>query len=235
MRRILVTRPEPGASSTAQKLRQMGYEPIILPLTRIESLNADEQIDPAAYAAIAVTSPNAARYVLDSTARILADLPCYAVGKATGAVSRAVGLNVVDETAGDAAGLRRIIAQQVDPGSNILVLCGRVRRNILERGLIEDGFHPRLIEIYDTLPTPPEAGILASVLGDTPIDVVLLYSAFAADEFTRLLGRLEDHSVFQTASFIAISERIRSHLPAPFADRVIVAAEPNEEAMLSLL
>src|SRR5690606_41867561 len=108
MRRILVTRPEPGASSTAQKLRQMGYEPIILPLTRIESLNADEQIDPAAYAAIAVTRPNAARHVLDSTARTLPDLRCYAVGNDTGAVSRAARLTVVDEAARDAAGLRRI-------------------------------------------------------------------------------------------------------------------------------
>jgi uroporphyrinogen-III synthase len=235
MRRILVTRPEPGASSTAQKLHQMGYEPVVLPLTRIESLHADEQIDPAAFAAIAVTSPNAARHVPPSMARNLADLPCYAVGKTTGAVSRAVGLNVIDETAGDAAGLRRIIAKQVEPGSNILVLCGRVRRDILDRGLIEDGFHPRLIEIYDTLPTQPAAEVVGSVLGGTPIDVVLLYSAFAADEFTRLLERMEDHAIIQTASFIAISERIRSHLPASFADRIIVAAEPNEEAMLSLL
>jgi len=235
MRRVLVTRPEPGASKTARKLRQMGLDPLVLPLTRIEALPAELAGNSSDFAAIAVTSPNAARHALPELIKPFGGLPTYAVGKTTAEVSRAVGLNVVDDSAGDAAGLRRVIAEEVQAGSRILVLCGRVRRDILEQGLVDAGFAPRLVEVYDTLPTPPSAAEAAAVLGETPVDVVLLYSAVAADEFTRLLEKMDDLTAFGTASFIAISSRIRSHLPAPFSDRVTAAAEPNEEAMLSLL
>ena len=64
---------------------------------------------------------------------------------------------------------------------------------------------------------------------------VLVYSAFAADEFTRLVERMPDTSAFDHATFIAISPRVGTHLPSSFRDSVLVAAEPNEDAMLSLL
>ncbi|TJX45058.1 MAG: uroporphyrinogen-III synthase, partial [Mesorhizobium sp.] len=38
MLRVLVTRPEPGASRTARKLEEMGFEPLLLPLTETVAL-----------------------------------------------------------------------------------------------------------------------------------------------------------------------------------------------------
>ena len=35
MKRVLVTRPEPGASRTAARLEADGFAPIVLPLTEI--------------------------------------------------------------------------------------------------------------------------------------------------------------------------------------------------------
>lgn len=235
MQRVLVTRPEPGASKTAQKLRQMGLEPLVLPLTRIEALPAELAIDPLAFAAIAVVSSNAARHAPASLIQSLSGLPAYAVGATTAAVSRAIGLNVVDNSAGDAAGLQWVIMDKVEPRSRILVLCGRVRRDILEQGLRDSGFVPHFVEVYDTLPNPPSARETAIVLGNMPVDIVLFYSAFAADEFTRLMETMGGLKAFEGARFIAISERIRSHLPESLRDCLIIAAEPNEEAMLSLL
>lgn len=235
MRRVLVIRPEPGASLTAEKLRQMHLAPVVLPLTRIEALSVEHIPDPADFAAMAITSPNAARHAPADLVKAFAKVPAYAVGAATGAVSRLVGLNVIDESAGDAAGLHRLIGQEVSPGSKILVLCGHVRRNVLEQGLLQSGYRPRIIESYDTLPTDPGAAVISSVLGGTSIDVVMLHSSFAAEEFMRFLGRMDDIEAFSESTFIAISSRIRSYLPESLRDRVIVAAEPNEEAMLSLL
>ncbi|RWD19075.1 MAG: uroporphyrinogen-III synthase, partial [Mesorhizobium sp.] len=40
MLRVLVTRPEPGASRTAQRLEEMGFQPILLPLTETVALPA---------------------------------------------------------------------------------------------------------------------------------------------------------------------------------------------------
>lgn len=235
MRRVLLTRPEPGASLTAGILRQMKLEPLKLPLTRIEPLPVEPMGSLADFAAVALTSPNAARHVPPELLALIADLPAYAVGAATAAVARSRGLNVIDESAGDAAGLHQIIAERVQPTAKVLVLCGRVRRNILQAGLLASGYQPHLIEVYDTLPTPPPMAEVSALLGSVLVDVVLVYSAFAADEFTRLFERMPDTSAFDHASFIAISPRVGTHLPAPFRDRVLVAAEPNEEAMLSLL
>lgn len=235
MRRVLITRPEPGASRTASKVRELGWTPLVLPLTRIEPLPDLPTVDAANYAALALTSPNSARYLPAAWAAPLKNLPAYAVGAATAATARSAGLNVVDEGAGDAAGLCRVIAEHVKPGSRILVLCGRVRRSVLEKGLSGTGFLPHLVETYDTLPTSPSANELANVLGRTPVDAVLLYSAVAANEFTRCVERVNGRELFGSARFIAISSRIGAQLPSSWAERLVVAAEPNEEAMLSLL
>lgn len=235
MRRVLLTRPEPGISLTADILRKMKLEPLELPLTRIEALPVEPVDGLTHFSAVALTSPNAARHVPPELVELILDTPAYAVGTATAAVARSRGLNVVDERAGDAAGLHRILAREVKSGAGILVLCGRVRRNVLQDGLLASGYKPQLIEIYDTLPTPPTLEEVTAVLAGEPVDVVMVYSAYAADEFTRLLERMKDTHIFDDTTFVAISSRVGTHLPARFRDRIFVAAEPNEEAMLSLL
>jgi len=235
MRRVLITRPEPGSSKTASKVRQMGWTPLVLPLTRIEPFTDLPAIRPADFAAIALTSPNSARYLPVSFIESFMAVPAYAVGAATASTARKAGLNVVDESAGDAAGLCRVIAEKVVPDSQILILCGRVRRSVLEQGLRVSGFVPRLVETYDTVPVRPSVDEVAVVLGDTPVHAVLLYSALAAEEFTRFVEERGMKEAFAAARFISISARIGSYLPTDWAARLIVAAEPNEEALLSLL
>ena len=235
MRRVLITRPEPGSSKTASKVLEMGWTPLVLPLTRIEPLTDLPVIDPDDFAAIALTSPNSARHLPAAFAVSLKELPAYAVGTATASTARSAGLNVVDESAGDAAGLCRVIAERVAPGAKILILCGRVRRSVLEQGLRESGFEPLLVETYDTVRVRPSVEEVAAVLGNTPVDAVLLYSAVAADELTNCVERVNGGEFFESARFIGISSRIGAHLPAKWRERLAIAAEPNEEAMLSLL
>ncbi|RVD11473.1 uroporphyrinogen-III synthase, partial [Mesorhizobium sp. M7A.F.Ca.ET.027.02.1.1] len=40
MLRVLVTRPEPGASRTAHRLEEAGFQPVLLPLTETKALPA---------------------------------------------------------------------------------------------------------------------------------------------------------------------------------------------------
>ncbi|GAA4527865.1 uroporphyrinogen-III synthase [Chelativorans composti] len=235
MPRVLITRPEPGASKTARKVRGMGFTPLVLPLTRIESLPAIPSVESSDFAAIALTSPNSARHAPPELVRSLAGLPAYAVGSATAAVACEAGFNVVDESAGDAEGLHRVIAERVTPGAGILVLCGRVRRSVLEQGLRDSGYAPRLVEVYDTVPASPSDDEIAAVLGSGPVDAVLLYSAYAAEEFLRLIEGAGTSHMFETARFIVMSARIGEQLPAALRARAAVAPEPNEDAMLSTL
>ena len=60
--RVLVTRPEPGASRTAVKLRAMGFEPVLLPLSETKPLAIPRDPIPESAVAVAITSANAIRH-----------------------------------------------------------------------------------------------------------------------------------------------------------------------------
>ena len=60
--RVLVTRPEPGATMTARKLELMGFRPVKLPLQEIRPLAVPRGAVPEGIAAVAVTSANAIRH-----------------------------------------------------------------------------------------------------------------------------------------------------------------------------
>src|SRR3954468_16736309 len=77
--RVLVTRPQPGASRTMRRLRELGFEPLLLPLTETVGLpvGADAASDNAV--AVAATSANAVRHAPKELIGALAALPCHAV------------------------------------------------------------------------------------------------------------------------------------------------------------
>lgn len=234
MARVLVTRPEPGASRTAAKLGALGFEPVVLPLTRIVPLQP-AGLPPGAFGAVAISSANAVRHAPRALLRKIAALPAYAVGVRTGEAARDAGLNVADASAGDAERLVRYLIRTVKPGMAVLVLCGRVRRDVLESGLAEAGLRPVLVETYETVPLAHSRETVDAALRGKGVDAVLFYSAFAAEVFCSLLGRSLAPQSIERARFFALSSRIATALPHEIRDRSTIAPEPTEEAMLSLL
>ena len=65
--RILVTRPAADAERTAAALRARGHEAIVAPLLSVEFLS-DAELGAGPWAAILVTSANAARAIAAHTA-----------------------------------------------------------------------------------------------------------------------------------------------------------------------
>lgn len=231
MRRVLVTRPLPDAGHTADKLAELGLEPVLLPLTRIEPVQPEIPPQEASFGAVAVTSANAVRHAPFALLKQIASVPVFAVGRKTGRAARQAGLRVADEDAGDAAILLERIVAAVPSGTRVLLLCGRVRRGILEPELTRAGLGVTVVATYDTLPSPPSAREFEAALGGTPIDAVLLYSAFAAE----IAVSISEDALFSDASYFAISARVAKVLPEKLQDRVHVAREPTEEGMLSVL
>ncbi|WP_034658148.1 uroporphyrinogen-III synthase [Chelativorans sp. J32] len=227
--RVLVTRPEPGATRTARKLAALGFEPVLLPLTRIEPLPLDALPDLEKFSAVAIPSANAVRHLPPAFLKQISHLPAFAVGERTGQVAAEAGLSVSDSSAGDAQRLAGRIIDTVASGSHILYLCGRVRRNILESRLTAAGLPVTAVETYDTMPLPISNDEFRDATANRPIDSVLVYSAFAAEVLSPFV------SLLKTALFIAISERVAQKLPDIAGMRVLAAREPTEEAMLSML
>lgn len=233
MRRVLVTRPEPGASETAARLVEMGFEPLVLPLT--ETVPLHPAISTGSVDAVAVTSPNAIRHAPQSIFDALRGKPVFAVGRRTGDAARAAGLNVVDDEAGDAERLAARMDAAFTVPSHVTVLCGRVRRDVLETRLLEAGHRPRLIEIYDTLPLTPTDDEVQARLGDRPVDHVLVYSANGAARLSSLLERPVLQHRFHGACFYCLSSRIAEALRVEAGLEVAVADFPSEDSLLALL
>jgi uroporphyrinogen-III synthase len=235
MRRVLVTRPEPAASRTAKRLAALGFEPVVLPLTEIAPLDPGEwPKDVANFDVVAITSANAVRHAPAGLLKQLEHLPAYAVGERTGEAAQAAGLSVSDASAGDAAALAARLKQAVSPGGRVLLLCGRVRRETLERALGQAGIVVAPIETYDTVKATLPDRELPVRLGNAPIDAVLLYSAVAAEVFAALLADPLAAPFFAQSTCFAISGRVAEVLPSQMRERARVAREPTEEAMLSM-
>ncbi len=122
MVRVLVTRPEPGASRTARRLEDQGFQPLLLPLTRTQALPVDAL--PGDVAAVAITSANAIRHAPREIVAALAALPCHAVGARMAQAARAAGFLSVDEGPGTAEALADALAGSLS-GRSVVYLCGR--------------------------------------------------------------------------------------------------------------
>ena len=122
MRRLLVLRPEPGASATVAKARGLGLNAVAMPLFEIEPVEW-EAPDPERFDGILLTSANALRFGGDGL-KALRGLKTYAVGDITAKAARDAGFDVA--AAGD-AGIDRLLGS-VEPDLKLLHLCGAERR-----------------------------------------------------------------------------------------------------------
>ncbi|CAN7200607.1 uroporphyrinogen-III synthase [Mesorhizobium sp. LjNodule214] len=233
MVRVLVTRPEPGATRTMRRLQDMGFQPTLLPLTETVALPVDARAAPSD-AAVAVTSANAVRHAPEELIAALAALPCLAVGNRTAEAARKAGFLSVSEGPGDAAALADAIAAGYSAGT-IAYLTGRVRFPAFEEQLMAAGVEVRAIETYDTVALEYSDTDLLARLSSRPVEAVLLYSAKAAAATQALINRPALRDLFEKTVFFALSGRIAAVFESIAGSRIRIAPEPQEEALLELL
>jgi len=122
MRRVLVLRPEPGASATVERARALGLNAIALPLFEVAAVDWQAP-EPSGFDGLLLTSANAIRHGGDGLHK-LRGLPVYAVGEATGEAAREAGFDIA--STGD-AGVERLLGS-IDPELRLLHLAGEDRR-----------------------------------------------------------------------------------------------------------
>jgi uroporphyrinogen-III synthase len=110
IRRVWITRAQPGAARTAARLTALGFEPVVAPLLTIRPLPdaLAHAPDLSTVAALAFTSPNGVEAFAALTPRLRA-LPVFAVGDATAEAARATGFHDARSAAGDIHALARLI------------------------------------------------------------------------------------------------------------------------------
>lgn len=171
MKPLLILRPEPGASATADRARELGLTPLVRPLFRIAP-RAWDAPDPVDFDALVLTSANAVRNAGPDLAKY-GHLPTFVVGSATAKAARKAGLENLAVPAHNAAQLFRSLDRQ--GLKRVLHLAGEDRTP-----------YPDLLfaittrVVYASEPGAPD-------LPEPPY-VALLHSARAAEHFRAACG-----------------------------------------------
>ena len=122
MTRVLVLRPEPGATATVQRAREIGLEATAVPLFRIKPVPWTAP-DAREFDALLLTSANAARHGGEELKKLQV-LPVYAVGAATARAALDAHLKIA---AFGNEGVDRLL-ESIPTGLRLLHLCGEHRK-----------------------------------------------------------------------------------------------------------
>jgi uroporphyrinogen-III synthase len=209
MARVLVLRPEPGASATLGKARALGMDAVAIPLFRIEAAPW-EPPDPDSFDGLLLTSANALRFGGKELSR-LRGLPVYAVGEATAEAAREAGFDVAST---GVAGVDHLL-HWIEPKLKLLHLCGADRR---EPQGARESITP--VVVYRAVETPmPDINVRRAV--------ALIHSPRAGQRFAELVTERGSISIagISAAASNAVGDGWKI---------VEVADAPNDEALLAL-
>ena len=210
MRRLLVLRPEPGASATLDRARERGLDAVAVPLFEIESLAWDAP-DAAGFDGLLLTSANAVRRAGEKLNEFRG-LPVYAVGTATAEAARDAGFSIA---ATGSADVERLLAS-IEPGLRLLHLCGEDRRTVSN-----DCEQITAVGVYRAKP------VQAPELGRLEAAVALIHSPRAGRRFAELVS--DRASIAIAAISPAAADAVGQGWEA-----VEAAPEPNDDALLAL-
>jgi uroporphyrinogen-III synthase len=215
MRPLVILRPEPGASATADAARRLGLEPILIPLFQIEPV-AWTAPDPSNFDGLLLTSANAVRAGGRELRKYL-KLPVHAVGGATAAAARGEGFQV--ETVGS-GGVESLLAS-LPPNLKLLHLGGADRREPKSPAQTIS-----VVSVYRSTPLPLPENFRA-VEGA----VVAVHSPRAG---ARLAELARDSGLELKSTLIAAISAETATAVGGGWQQVEAASEPNERALLAL-
>lgn len=223
----MVTRPEPGASETARRLRALHRDPIIAPLLHIRPL----ALAPfGKVGAVLITSGNAVPFLPAS----LHGVPLLAVGHATADRARAAGFMEVASADGDAAALAELTRRTCPPGAALLFATARGQGAPLAAALRAHGFAVHRRAVYAARPAARMPPAATRALRNGSLAAALFLSAETARAFVRLLPP-PLHPALAAVDALAIGQPAADALCVLPWRRVRVSAKPTQDSLLALL
>jgi uroporphyrinogen-III synthase len=210
MTRLLVLRPEPGASATVARAKERGFDACAVPLFEVEPVEWRAP-EPARFDGLLLTSANALRHGGEQL-ELLCGLKAYAVGEATADAARETGFDIA--ATGD-LGVDDLL-DSIDPDLSLLHLCGADRQ---APGSAGQTITP--VIVYRSRPI--ESPDLSQARGN----IALVHSPRAG---ARLAELMADRS---SISIAAISDAAANSVGGGWM-RVEAASEPTDDALLAL-
>jgi uroporphyrinogen-III synthase len=217
--KLLIIRPEPGASASAKRAERAGFTPMLLPFFEVRP-RVWTAPDPAAYDALLITSSNAIRHGGADLKKLLA-LPVYAVGERSAQAAQGKGFAVA--ASGDGKVETALNHSHAAGHRRILWLAGEDRRD----PVIPEGQSIATATVYASIAvTLP--GTARAIIAEA--DIIALHSPRAAILFGETVDHLQlDRSAIALVAFSpAIAEAA-----GPGWSGIAVAKMPEDSALLS--
>lgn len=234
--RLLLTRPRPEAERTATALRVMGHDPVFAPVLEIENI-PDATIGRGPFAAVLLTSGNAARAIVDHPNRDrLTAYDCFAVGPQTAAAARLAGFANVHAGSGDGGDVARLIAEKIGDRTNpLLYLAGNDRARDMAAELAPYGLRLDIVVVYRAIAARTFEPDIAAGLKAGQFDGVLHYSRRSTAIFVDCVRASGSETAAARLTHFCLSARASEPLAAINAKSILVAQQMDESAMLALL
>lgn len=228
MRRVLVTRAEPGASETAARLNAMGLLPLVAPALSIAPFAPEVGWSPQDGERVIFTSANGVRAYVEAGFPVSVDAMC--VGPATTSAAEDAGFRKIWNADGNSDTLVEKITSEfeLDNGAWVHYANDAAAGDVCRR-LNEAGYTARFVPLYGARPTQRPASLEQLQAGD----VILLHSAKAADAVRGWLGETPVET--GELMLVAVSERAAEPLKHLQWHCVSCASGPNEEKLLEAL
>jgi uroporphyrinogen-III synthase len=237
---VLVTRPDPDNAATAATLRARGHEVLLAPALRFEPIPLPPG-SAADYSAVIVTSANALRAAAPQLqGHPLLELPLFAVGEQTAAAARRAGFVAVISADGDAEGLRECVVRSVraapaEDTRPLLYLAGADISRDLAGELGARGIEIVTRTTYRMVPIVHLPRDVCDGFTANRIAAVLHYSVRSARAFLEAARAAGVEIAALAIPQVCISASVAQVLHEAGAARVVVAASPDEEALLTAL
>jgi len=221
-----VTRPLPQGERTAEKLRELGYHPILAPMLEIVPITPPEILDFDKAQAVLVTSSNG----VDALARLtdLRGFSVLTVGDRTAEAARLAGFEAVQSASGDGQALLDLAIGTLSPAAGpVLHVRGKDAAFSFE-SLASKGFDFQQLIGYEAQSVenlPPEAQ-------KSVPQTALVYSARTAKALARALTRANCDPAQMT--FLGISRAAIAPLSI-LSRHLVVANAPDEPSLLQAL
>ena len=232
---VLVTRAEPDGERLAQTLRARGIDVLVEPLMSVRFAPESARVLAPFLAdvqAILFTSANGVRAFAAASGQ--RDIKVFAVGDVTARAARDAGFAEIRSAAGAVEDLAALVIASAKPaGGPLLHVAGSVTAGDLAGLLEAAGFSLRRAVLYEAVPAERLSDATRAALECGAIDAALFFSPRNGATFVHLAAGLENACARIDA--VALSRAVAQALqPLPWR-QILVAAKPNEAALLAAL
>lgn len=225
---VIITRAEPGATATAERVRDLGFVPHISPALSLHAVYPVPALHLNGAAGVIFTSANGVRFFAKTSAA--RHVPAWCVGPSTYETAQEAGFSAVYNANGNSVDLANLITKSARPkDGHLLHIANTAAGKILQDNLTNAGFDVRFVGLYEPKDAPSLSSPATNALQSETPSAVLLHSAKGASAFSKIAANLD---LIQT-TFISVSDKASK--PISSLGTVLIADRPNEASLLRVL